>query len=52
MSERYFCQNCDEAGRDPVVQLDEHLRCEACGSDEVVSLESAAKCPELDREEE
>jgi DNA-directed RNA polymerase subunit RPC12/RpoP len=39
MSELFVCQNCEDANRDPVVNLDRRLRCEACGSDAVVSLE-------------
>jgi anaerobic ribonucleoside-triphosphate reductase len=37
--ELFFCQDCENHNRNPVVALDRHLRCEQCGSDAVESLE-------------
>jgi DNA-directed RNA polymerase subunit RPC12/RpoP len=38
--ELYYCQQCEDANRDPVVSLSRALRCERCGSDAVVSVEA------------
>ena len=37
--ELYWCQNCSDHHRRPLVALDRQLRCEICGSDAVESLE-------------
>ncbi|HLD93904.1 MAG TPA: hypothetical protein VI703_06860 [Anaerolineales bacterium] len=38
-SELYFCQNCEDHNRNPIVRLNRSLRCDACGSDAVISVE-------------
>ena len=37
--ELFFCQECEDTNRNPVVVLDRGLRCGQCGSDAVVSVE-------------
>lgn len=47
MPELYFCQNCEDANREPVVSLNRALRCERCGSDAVVSVEALLNAQRL-----
>lgn len=39
MPEQFFCQQCEDSNRDPVIELTRNLRCPRCGSDAVVSVE-------------
>jgi len=38
-SELYFCQDCEDHNRNPIVPLNRTLCCDACGSDAVISVE-------------